>query len=107
MLYKMPLDGGAPQAIGVAGSPVDQFSVFWKAMIEHLNVLVRSQGGGEAMWRSESAAGDTALLRIPLWSFSDGTRNASNWNYKPLPTAEGYTIQNRYVGDYLSVWFRQ
>ncbi|MEZ5307171.1 MAG: beta-propeller domain-containing protein [Pyrinomonadaceae bacterium] len=100
VLYKMPLDGGAPTALGVAGAPVDQFS-FLESEDEHLNVLVRSEGGGEAMWRSESATGDTALLRIPLWSFSDGTRNASSWNYKEVPTVEGYTMQNRYVGEYL------
>ncbi|MDH3493279.1 MAG: beta-propeller domain-containing protein [Acidobacteriota bacterium] len=100
ILYKMPLDGGAPQALGVSGSPVDQFS-FLESNDEHLNVLVRSTGGGEAMWRSETSTGDTALLRIPLWSFSDGTRSATNWNYRILPTAEGYTVQNRFVGDYL------
>lgn len=99
-LYKMPLNGGAPQALGVSGSPVDQFS-FLESDDQHLNVLVRSDGGGEAMWGSEITTGNTALLRIPLWSFSDGTRNASNWNYKPLPSIEGYTVQNRFVGDYL------
>ncbi len=111
MLYKMPLDGGAPQALGVAGSPVDQFS-FLESDDNHLNVLVRSESGGEAMWRSEVSKGDTALLRIPVWSFSDGTKNASSWNYKPLPTAEGYTLQNRFVGDHLlygtgNSWGRQ
>jgi hypothetical protein len=100
ILYKMPLDGGAPQALRVSGSPVDQFS-FLESDDDHLNVLVRADGGGDAMWGSEITTGSTALLRVPLWSFSDGTRNASNWNYKPLPSVEGYTLQNRFVGDYL------
>ncbi|NNE67613.1 MAG: hypothetical protein HKN33_13700 [Pyrinomonadaceae bacterium] len=100
VLYKMPLTGGAPQALRVSGSPVDQFS-FLESNDHHLNVLVRNDGGGEAMWGSEVSNGDIALLRVPTWSFSDGTRNASHWNYKPLPRVEGYTLQNRFVGDHL------
>lgn len=100
MLYKLPLDGSPPSAIGVRGSPVDQFS-FLESDDAHLNVLVRSDGLGEHMWGSEIAAGDVALFRFPVERFSDGSEDASIHFYQDLPKPEGYTFQNRFVGDYL------
>jgi len=99
-LYRMPLDGSSPSAVGVAGSPVDQFS-FLESEDKHLNVLVRSNSTGDGMWGAEVATGDVALLRLPLSSFNDGSQNASSWSYHPLPKPSGYTFQNRFVGDYL------
>ncbi|HUR98704.1 MAG TPA: beta-propeller domain-containing protein [Pyrinomonadaceae bacterium] len=100
MLYKMPLDASAPSALGVMGSPVDQFS-FLESDDKHLNVLVRSDGNGEQMWGSEFAAGDVALFRAPIDSFSDGSQEAPSHRYRELPKPEGYTFQNRFVGDHL------
>ncbi len=99
-LYRMPLDGSSPSAIGVSGSPVDQFS-FLESEDKHLNVLVRSGSAGDGMWGAEVAAGDVALMRLPLSSFNDGSQNASSWSYHPLPKPAGYTFQNRFVGNYL------
>lgn len=100
MLYKMPLDGSAPSALGVTGAPVDQFS-FLESDDNHLNVLVRSEGRGEQMWGSEIASGDVALFRVPVDRFSDGSETASIHHYYEIPKPEGYTFQNRFVGDYL------
>jgi hypothetical protein len=100
MVYRMPLDGSAPSALGAAGSPVDQFS-FLESGDHHLNVLVRSDAAGEGMWSSETTAGDVALMRVPLRSFSDGSENIPAENYRRLPRPEGYTFQNRFIGDYL------
>ena len=100
LLYRLPLDGSSPSAIGVSGSPVDQFS-FLESEDKHLNVLVRSGGVGDEMWGAENAAGDVALLRLPLSSFNDGSNNASSWDYHGLPKPRGYTFQNRFVDDYL------
>ncbi len=100
MLYRMPLDGSAPSALGVTGSPVDQFS-FLESDDNRLNVLVRSDGSGENMWGSEFAAGDVALFRVPIESFSDGSEVAPSYRYRDLPKPDGYTFQNRFVGRYL------
>ena len=100
MLYKMPLDASAPSAMGVIGIPVDQFS-FLESDDQRLNVLVRSNGNGEQMWGSEFAAGDVALFRVPLESFSDGSQQAPSYRYRGLPKPTGYTFQNRFVGNYL------
>jgi len=100
MLYKMPLDGSAPSALGVAGSPIDQFS-FLESEGEQLNVLVRGDGRGEAMWGSEYSIGDTSLFRVKADAFADGSTNASVEDYRSLPKVEGYTFQNRFVGDYM------
>lgn len=100
MLYRLPLDGSDPSALGVSGTPVDQFS-FMESEDEHLNVLVRSDSVGDGMWGAETAAGDVALLRVPLSSFSDGSAVVESVNYRKLPRPAGYTFQNRFVGDYL------
>lgn len=100
MLYRMPLDGSAPSAVAVSGSPVDQFS-FLESADGNINVLVRSDGAGDAMWQAERTAGDVALMRVPLASFSDGSDAVPSWRYRGLPKPAGYTFQNRFVGDYL------
>lgn len=100
MLYQMPLDGSAPTALGVSGSPVDQFS-FLESEDGYLNVLVRSDAAGDGMWKAEVTAGEVALLRVSRDSFSDGSENVSASRYKELPKPEGYTFQNRFIGEYL------
>jgi len=99
-LYRLPFDGSAPSALEVSGSPVDQFS-FLESEDAHLNVLVRSQTAGDGMWGAEHAAGDVALMRIPLASFSDGSEPVPPSSYRRLPAPRGYAFQNRFVGDYL------
>src|ERR1043166_2285832 len=47
------------------------------------------------------AEGDVALMRVPLTHFSDGTDTVQPFRYRKLPRPEGYTFQNRFVGDYL------
>lgn len=100
MVYRMPLDGSGPSALVVSGSPVDQFS-FLESEDEHLNVLVRSDTVGDGMWGAEVAAGDVALMRIPISDFSDGSEVVSSSSYRRLPKPQGYTFQNRFVGDRL------
>ena len=104
-VFRLPLDGGAPSALKVAGSPIDQFS-FLEGGDGFLNVLVRAGGRGEAMWSSEAPrganAGDLSLLRVHLSRFSDGRDSASSDNYQPLPApVGGRALQNRFVGSYL------
>ncbi|HEX5725015.1 MAG TPA: beta-propeller domain-containing protein [Longimicrobiaceae bacterium] len=100
MVYRIPLDGSDPTALGVSGSPVDQFS-FLESDDEHLNVLVRADAAGEGMWGSERAGGSTALLRVPLSAFGSGSDVALPRRYRALPEPAGHTFQNRFVGDYL------
>ena len=100
LLFRMPLDGSGPSALRVSGSPVDQFS-FLQSDDQHLNVLVRSQGKGDGMWQAEVAAGDVALMRIPITTFSDGSEVVPSSNYRKLPKPQGYYFQNRFVGAHL------
>lgn len=100
MLYRMPLDGSAPTALSVSGSPVDQFS-FLESDDGHLNVLVRSESKGDGMWAAETAEGDVALMRVALSSFSDGQTPVAKSQYRQLPIPNGYTFQNRFVGEHI------
>jgi hypothetical protein len=100
-VFRMPLDGGAPSALKVDGSPVDQFS-FLEGEDGFLNVLVRSNGSGDGMWAAEAKSGDLALLRVHLSRFSDGRDGAPAESYRALPKPSGgYALQNRFVGEYL------
>ena len=100
LVFRLPLDGSGPSALRASGSPVDQFS-FLQSEDQYLNVLVRSLARGDAMWAAESAAGEVALIRIPLASFSDGNDIVPKSSYRRLPKPQGYTFQNRFVGSYL------
>lgn len=100
MLYRMPLDGGTPQAVQVAGNPIDQFSFREEDGV--LYVLTQGDGDGDAMFAPESSAGySLALLRLPLSAFASGTSAAEAESYRMLPKLEAYGIQNRYVGGHL------
>lgn len=99
-VFRIPLDGSAPSALKVAGSPIDQFS-FLEGADGMLNVLVRANGRGEGMWAAEAGAGDLALLRVALASFSDGRDAAPAHAYRALPRPRGHALQSRYVGGFL------
>ncbi|GJG86278.1 hypothetical protein tb265_14590 [Gemmatimonadetes bacterium T265] len=101
-VYRIPLDGGAPRAIGVVGSPIDQFS-FLEGEDGYLNVLVRSDASGDGMWHAElaAAAGSAALLRVPLASFGDGSRSAPVADYRALPATPDGITHDRFVGTHL------
>ena len=99
-VFRLPLDGSAPSMLKVAGSPIDQFS-FLEGGDGYLNVLVRAQGHGEAMWSSEARVGDLSLLRVHLSRFSDGRDAAPAASYQPVPSVPGWQVQNRFVGSYL------
>ena len=100
LLYRMPLDGSAPSALRVSGSPVDQFS-FLESEDGYLNVLVRSDGTGDGMWSAERTSGSAALMRIAVDSFTDGSADVPATNYRELPPVNGWAFQNRFVGQYL------
>jgi Beta propeller domain len=102
-LYRMPLDGSRPSAVRARGVPVDQFSFFPDAARSALQVVVRAQGGGDAMWRPEATAGDVALLTVPTREFGDGSREVALENYQSLPKPGGasWNFHNRFVGDHL------
>jgi len=102
MLYRLPLDGSAPSAIGVRGAPTDQFS--FREDPGLLNVLVRADSAGDAMWNGEHSAGSIALLRLPLRDFGDGSDEAAIGDYRSLPrpvARDSYDFHNRFAGDYV------
>jgi hypothetical protein len=97
-VYRLPLGDGLPGAIGVFGSPTDQFS--FREFDGHLNVLVRAEGGGDAMWSPEVSYGDVALVRVPLAAFSGDAQQVAE--YTRLPRPEGYgELHNRFVADWV------
>jgi hypothetical protein len=100
-VFRIPLDGSAPGALRASGSPIDQMSFLQREGF--LNVLVGSEADGEGMWAADGAAGDLALLRVPLSAFGDGSRAARPADYRALPGAgrDNHALHNRFIGDWL------
>lgn len=101
-IYRMPFDGGAPSAVAARGGPVDQFAFLADPGRSMLHVVVRAEGGGDAMWRPEASAGDVALLSIPTALFGSGNAVPLR-HYRSLPRPKGahWSFHNRFVGDTL------
>ena len=97
-VFQLPMNGGAPARLQVSGAPTDQFS-FLEGDDGFLNVLVRGHGTGDAMWQTEGRSGATAMLRFPVSRFSGADALVPSSFYTELPSASGYTMQNRFVGD--------
>jgi hypothetical protein len=101
-VYRIPLDGSPPSALGVEGSPTDHFS-FLESGDGHLNVLVRRYAAGDGIWSVEPGGGALALLRVPLRRFGGGRGSAPAGAYRALPAASAnpYTLRSRFVGRHL------
>lgn len=101
-VYRLPLDGSAPGALQAWGGPVDQFSFAENRASRRLNVVVRADSAGDAMWRPERTGGATALLTLPTGAFGDGSRVAPAAAYRSLPVGkDGWNFHNRFVGQHL------
>lgn len=101
-VYRLPLDGSAPGAAQAWGGPVDQFSFSEDRAAKRLNVVVRADSAGDAMWRSERTEGATALLTLPIASFGDGSHVVPAAAYRALPVEkDGWNFHNRFVGKHL------
>ncbi|HEU4499195.1 MAG TPA: beta-propeller domain-containing protein [Sphingomicrobium sp.] len=103
-LYRLPLDRvERPSAIGAQGQPTDQFSFREDPRLRLVDVLVRSDGGGDWMWNNEHSVGDVALLSVPIAWMGDGSRTVNQSRYRPLPSVgEGaWNFQNRFVNNHI------
>lgn len=104
ILYRLPLDGSAPGALRVSGSPIDAHS-----FDEHdgrLDVLVLADSRGSGMWGADRAAGDAALLSVAISTFSPAVETPEPAAWRPLPRAfpaprDYGDVQQRFVGDHL------
>ncbi|HEU0309595.1 MAG TPA: beta-propeller domain-containing protein [Sphingomicrobium sp.] len=103
-LYRLPLDGiEKPSAIGAKGQPTDQFSFREDRRLGLIDVLVRSDGGGDWMWNNEESRGDVALLSVPVTWMGDGSRTAPRSRYRQLPSVgeNAWNFQNRFVNGHI------
>lgn len=101
-LYRLPFDGGSPQAVQVQGDPVDQFSFNPNVEAGRLDILVVSDSDGDRMWSPDFANGAAALLRLPMRRFGDGSEMTPAGDYQLLPGGErSYIDVDRFVGDWL------
>jgi len=98
-VYRLPLDGSPPGAVQAWGGPVDQFSFTEDRPAKRLNVVVRADSAGDAMWHPEHSDGAAALLTLPLAAFGDGSHLMNAAAYRPLPVGkDSWSFHNRFVG---------
>jgi hypothetical protein len=102
-LYRLPFGRERPSATAARGVPVDQFSFREDPAEGILNVLVRSDGGGDAMFAPEVSGGGAgvALLRVRFSDFGDASRQVPRARYRFLPSVPGWSFHNRFAGDYV------
>jgi hypothetical protein len=102
MVYRLPLSGARPQAVAARGQPIDQFSFHPDDKRGALQVVVSRDGGGDAMFRSDSGQQRVYLATIPFRSFGSGWQTVPARNYQRLPgTTQSWNFQNRFVSDHL------
>ncbi|MDD3648411.1 MAG: beta-propeller domain-containing protein [Candidatus Dojkabacteria bacterium] len=99
-VYMFLINDSTARVLRADGSPIDQFS-FKEDADGFLNVVVREYTSGDAMWNPESTGGDLALLRVSLEEFGSEPREVKKESYSELPAPDGYTLQNKFIGDYL------
>ncbi|MEB3322421.1 MAG: beta-propeller domain-containing protein [Synechococcaceae cyanobacterium] len=88
-LFRIPLDGSAPQGLRTRGAPIDAFS-FREERDGTLRVLVQDDEG-------------LALLGVPPEAFGDGSGTAAARAYRALPAVGNGSLRNRFVGGWLLV----
>ena len=102
-VYRLPFGPKRPSAVAARGAPVDQFSFREDGGDGLLNVLVRSEGGGDSMFGPEVSGAGVALLRLRFSDFGDGSREAPRKRYRILPNPQGsaWNFHNRFAGRYV------
>jgi hypothetical protein len=102
-LYRLPFGLQRPSATAARGVPTDQFSFREDPAEGLINILVRSDGGGDAMFAPEGSGGGAgvALLRVRFSDFGDASRQVPRSRYRFLPSVPGWSFHNRFAGDYV------
>ncbi|WP_299324042.1 beta-propeller domain-containing protein [Parasphingopyxis sp.] len=108
-IYRLPLDGSQPSAIGARGMPIDQFSFLEQPDEGRLNILVAGRFADPAIEITRGSGGVVSLLQVPLDDFGDGSQDVSEDRYRALSEAGNiYEMENRYVGNHIVYgWGRQ
>jgi len=101
VLYRFPLDCGAPGAARVRGAPIDQFSFDERGGA--VRVLLAAAGEGESMWGAEAARGDVGLVSVPLAQLTAEVPTVAGSAYKGVGrvTGDAGSMHNRFVGDHV------
>jgi len=93
VIYRIPLDGGAPGMIQATGWPIDQFS--FRETGDTLQVFIRKD---LREWDEETKP---AILDIPLAQFGAHMTTLPEGRVENLPRLAGYVGESRFVGSSL------
>ncbi|MDR2872239.1 MAG: beta-propeller domain-containing protein [Xanthomonadaceae bacterium] len=100
-VFRIPLNGTAASALKTRGAPLNSLS-FLQDESGHLNVLVTAQvSQEESMCNTGRARGETALLRVSLHDFDNGTVAAKVSDYHSLPNISRDNPQHHFIGGWL------
>jgi hypothetical protein len=101
-IYRLPLDGSRPSAIGARGMPIDQFSFLEQTDESRLNILVSASFAEPAIEIPRGTSGIVSLIQVPLADFGDGRSEIADEHYRQLSMAGNlYEMENRFVGNHI------
>ncbi len=111
-LVRIPYDGSEPTAVGVRGSPIDQFSLLERR--DSVFAVVRADGATDRMAGSHNADAPLSLLRLAITDLGNGRDSMPSAAYQALPSPERensdacnavsnlpWELQVRFVGDFV------
>lgn len=100
VLFRVPLDGGQPQAVQVRGNPVSPLSI--REQAGRLQAVVEAPTYEDPDWDPRFGEGRLAVLTLPFGRFGSGSGEALKRDYRllsPFP-GEGRRFVRR-IGDHL------
>ncbi len=99
LVYRLPVDGGAPGVVGLRGQPFNQFSMDETRRTFRILVDVENRhcDRAEGDWTPVSVA----FANFPLREFRARLRTIANDRHVAVPSPGEGSVENRFAGDWL------
>ena len=99
VVYRLPVDGGAPGGVGLRGQPFNQFSMDETRRTFRILVDVENRhcDRAEGDWTPVSVA----FANVPLREFRARLRTIADDRHVAVPSPGEGSVENRFAGDWL------
>lgn len=102
VVYRVPVNGSEPTLVPVRGMVFDQFGMDeFDGRFRGLAAWVSERCSSEVQGIDFSGEAGLALLDVPLRTFSTTYSEASERNFRAVPTAGTMFIENRFIDNWL------
>lgn len=99
VVYRLPVEGGAPEVVGLRGRPFDQFSMDETRRTFRMLLDWQRQG----CWRDDDdgVGRPVAFVNVPLREFGTELREISERRHIRVPSPGEGRVENRFADDWL------